>query len=222
LVVEHDRRLRERLGALLENAGWNVVLATSSLDALPHTASNPPDVILVDLALVDSDAVDVIRILSAGEIATPIIGIAESITASRLLAAFRNGASGCLTVADLPSRLLPALEEALDGGAPVSSHVGKILIDEVCLRTSRGSGPRPAVQALTSRERAVLEQLARGLSYEDVASVLGVSVNTVRTYVRTIYDKLAVRSRTEAVLVGLRLGIVNRTPFPKTGSRPPG
>jgi two-component system NarL family response regulator len=67
------------------------------------------------------------------------------------------------------------------------------------------------------RESAVLEQLARGLSYDDVASVLGVSVNTVRTYVRLIYDKLSVTSRTEAVLVALKLGIINRMPFPITG-----
>jgi DNA-binding NarL/FixJ family response regulator len=217
LVVENDRRLRERLVEILRNAGWEPALAASSLESLSWLAAHRPEVIIVDLGLADCDGVDVIRMLRSTESTIPVLGITSDVASGRILAAFRNGAAGCLLHDDLPARLVPALDELVQGEAPVSSRINKVLIGQVCHPAPKSSGGRPAVQALTLRESAVLEQLARGLSYDDVASVLGVSVNTVRTYVRLIYDKLSVTSRTEAVLVALKLGIISRMPFPMTG-----
>jgi DNA-binding CsgD family transcriptional regulator len=74
---------------------------------------------------------------------------------------------------------------------------------------------RTVVRALTDREQVVLGQMARGQRYEDIACVLGVSVNTVRTYIRSVYEKLGVNSRTEAVLLGMKLGMIAGTPYPK-------
>jgi len=71
-----------------------------------------------------------------------------------------------------------------------------------------GDPSEPRRRALTERERQVVEQFARGLSYAQVAGVLDISSNTVRTYVRAVYDKLRVTSKTEAVMVALRLGLV--------------
>jgi DNA-binding NarL/FixJ family response regulator len=220
LVVANDRRLRERLGETLRDAGWEPTLAASSIEAVSSIAANPPDVIIVDLGLDDVDGVDVIRILRAAEPRTPVLGVTSSVAPSRIMAAFRNGAAGCLLLDDLPARLLLALEELVQGEAPVSSRISKVLIKQVCHPDAKSSGDRPAVQPLTLRERAVLEQLARGLSYDDVASVLGVSVNTVRTYVRLIYEKLGVTSRTEAVLVAMKLGILGRPPLQRMTGRP--
>ena len=70
----------------------------------------------------------------------------------------------------------------------------------------------------------MLEQLARGLEYEDIGRLLGVSINTVRSYVRAIYEKLSVNSRTEAVVAGMKLGLVKNThtPFPSPSTSKPG
>jgi DNA-binding NarL/FixJ family response regulator len=123
----------------------------------------------------------------------------------RTLEAIRGGARGYLFKDDLGRGLEPALNEAFAGGAPMSRPVARLLLEELQRQLPPASELRPA---LTDRERQVIEQLARGLSYEQVALVLEISTNTVRSYVRTIYDKLCVSSKTEAVLAAVRLGII--------------
>jgi DNA-binding NarL/FixJ family response regulator len=96
--------------------------------------------------------------------------------------------------------------------------MGAMLFDHVRASRRPSSQQLRAVRPLTERERAVLEELARGLPYEDIGERLGISLNTVRSFVRTIYEKLDVSSRTAAVLAGIKLGLVKRTPFP--GAKP--
>ena len=213
LVMEHDQPIRERIAALLKRAGFHVDTAGSALEAQPSLA-NKPDLVLSGLEIPDVDGVDFIRKFVKSSSTVPVILLARRSDGSRVIAAIRSGARGCLFVDDLKERLLPAVKEALAGGRPMSRGLGPMLMEHVRQSGRHSSHERQAAKPLTEREREVLQQLARGLSYDDIGKMLGVSVNTVRSHVRTIYDKFEVNSRTEAVLLAMKLGLVKRTPYP--------
>jgi DNA-binding NarL/FixJ family response regulator len=212
LVVEDDHRLLELLDRSLRPPGWQPVLATTGAEALAHLRADDAIAVgLVDLGLPDVDGIALVKHLATAYPALPVVILTVCTDARRILEAFRAGARGYLFKEDLATMLAPALDEALAGGAPMSRAVARVLLAQV-----RGDG-RPVPVAppgepspdLTTRERQVIEQLARGLSYDDVARILVISPNTVRSHVRAIYEKLAVSSKTEAVLAALRLGLVS-------------
>jgi DNA-binding NarL/FixJ family response regulator len=208
LVIEDDARLHAPLKVVLGTGGWSARIAKTAAEGLALARAQRPQLVLLDLGLPDLDGVEVIPQLQAMYPDLPVVVLTAATSESRILAAFRAGACGYLFKDDVGERLLVALEEALSGGAPMSRRVASLVLQQ--LRDS--SIPLPAGDAksptLSSRELAVVEQLAHGLTYEQVAVALRVSVNTVRSHVRSIYEKLAVGSRTEAVLVALRLGLV--------------
>jgi len=174
--------------------------------------------VIVHLGLKDADPVAFVRAVSKRKPNLPVLALCPRGDDERVVAAVRGGARGCLYVDDLEARLSPALEEALAGGRPMSRGMAGLFLETV-RRTRVSSQQQQAVRPLTPRERAVLAELGRGAKYEDVAVNLGVSVNTVRTFVRSIYDKLGVDSRVDAVLLGIRLGLIKGTPFPTSKAR---
>ncbi len=116
----------------------------------------------------------------------------------------RAGAIGYLLKEDL-DQVVVAIHDALAGGAPMSRQVARVVLSEL-----KGPAPEPqlASTVLTARETEVVDALARGLTYDNVASLLAISSNTVRHHVRSIYHKLAVATKTEAVLEARRLGVI--------------
>lgn len=214
LVVEDDQRVRGLLGTVLCPAGWEAVLAGNGAEALAHLRADADiGVALVDLGLPDVDGVELIKRISATHPLLPAVVLTVCTEERRILEAFRAGARGYLFKEDLANLLAPAIEEAVAGGAPMSRAVARLVLAQL-RDDAPGEAATPPVPAtsrsiVTERERQVIEQLARGLSYSQVAGILQISSNTVRSYIRTIYEKLAVCSKTEAVLVALRLGIVS-------------
>jgi DNA-binding NarL/FixJ family response regulator len=213
LVVEHDRPTRDKVVSLLKEADFSVDAASTASEA-QVSFSKQIDLILAGLEIPDVDGVDFIRKLVKSAPGSPVVVLARRTDGSRVIAAIRSGARGCLFIDDLRARLLPAVKEALAGGRPMSRGLGPMLLEHVRQSGRHSSHERQAAKPLTERERQVMQELARGLSYEDMAKALGVSVNTVRTHVRMIYDKFEVNSRTEAVLLAMKLGLVKRTPYP--------
>jgi DNA-binding NarL/FixJ family response regulator len=208
LVVEDDARLRTLLTTFFCPPGWKAVPASSGGEALARLREEPVSVALVDLGLPDIDGVDLIRKLSSNHPGMPVIVLTVCTEERRILDSFRAGARGYLFKEDLGHGLAAALEEALAGGAPMSRAVARLLLDQLRRDASSSQRDKELSAGFTDRERQVIEQLARGLTYGEVGIVLGISANTVRTYVRAIYEKLCVGSRTEAVLMALRLGIL--------------
>jgi DNA-binding NarL/FixJ family response regulator len=216
LVVEDDERVRGLLATMLCPPGWDPVLAGNATEALAQLRKNADiGVALVDLGLPDLDGVELIKRIAAAYPSLPAVVLTVCTEERKILEAFRAGARGYLFKEDLANLLAPALEEAVAGGAPMSRAVARLVLAQVrderdddgdAAKTTLPAASRPIV---TERERQVIEQLARGLSYSQVAGILDISSNTVRSYIRTIYEKLAVCSKTEAVLVALRLGIVS-------------
>jgi DNA-binding NarL/FixJ family response regulator len=213
LVVEQDQPLRERVVSMLKRGGFQVDAVGTALEAQPSLAGKL-DLVLTGLEIPDIDGVDFIRQFVKSSSGIPVIVLARRSDGSRVIAAIRSGVRGCLFVDDLKDRLLPAVKEALAGGRPMSRGLGPMLMEHVRQSGRHSSHERQAAKPLTEREKEVLQQLARGLSYEDIGKLLAVSVNTVRSHVRTIYDKFEVNSRTEAVLLAMKLGLVKRTPYP--------
>jgi DNA-binding NarL/FixJ family response regulator len=213
LVVQADMPARERVVSTLKKAGYRVEAVGNALDARMALVDEVA-AILSGLDIPDVDGVDFIRKMVKSNPEIPVVVLARRSDGSRVIAAIRSGARGCLFVDDLRNRLLPVVKEALAGGRPMSRGLGPMLIEHVRQSGRHSSHERQAAKPLTLRECEVLRQLARGFSYEDIGKALDVSVNTVRSHVRTIYDKFEVNSRTEAVMLAMKLGIVNRTPSP--------
>jgi DNA-binding NarL/FixJ family response regulator len=208
LVVEDDLRLTEMLASVLRPPGWEPIFAASGSEALMQLrAGAVPAVALVDLGLPDIDGIELIRKMAAFRPGLPVVVLTACTHTSRILESIRAGATGYLFKEDLGRGLGAALGEAASGGAPMSPAVARFVLDQVRVQ-GLPSATRVPPPVLTERERQVVEQLARGLSYGQVAGVLDISANTVRTYVRGIYEKLCVCSKTEAVLAALRLGLI--------------
>jgi DNA-binding NarL/FixJ family response regulator len=112
------------------------------------------------------------------------------------------GATGYLLKRTTREKLLEAIRESTTGGAPMSTEIARRVvqffheIDRLPVKTQ----PSPEIKGLTDREVQVLELLSKGHSYKEIADLLSISFETVRTHVRSIYDKLHVHSRTEATL----------------------
>lgn len=209
LVVEDDPRLRGLLGTVLCPVGWDPVLAATGGEALASLRDDKDiQVALIDLGLPDVDGVELIGRMSAAHPLVPTIVLTVCTEERKILDAFRAGARGYLFKEDLTRVLAPALKEALAGGAPMSRAVARLVLAQI-RPPAEPTAPAVSTPAVTERERQVIEQLARGLSYAQVGAVLDISPNTVRSYIRTIYEKLAVSSKTEAVLEALRLGILD-------------
>jgi DNA-binding NarL/FixJ family response regulator len=200
LLVEDDEHSRAAAQTLLESAGYQVKSAESGQTALRLFREQTPEIVLLDLGLPDVDGAALVRLMQAENASVPIIVLSVVTSEARILEALRAGALGYLFKEDL-GRLLPALSEALAGGAPMSPSVARLVLGQLHERPSQ---PPPTL--LTTREREVLERLAGGLSYEQIASALQVALNTVRTHVRSIYRKLDAATRLEAVLAGVKQG----------------
>jgi DNA-binding NarL/FixJ family response regulator len=127
---------------------------------------------------------------------------------AHLFDSLRAGAVGYLLKDDLFEHLLPSLDDVCAGGAPMSASIARRV-----LRSFRAPAEpaAPEEPALTPREVEVLGLLARGCTYDEVARMLAISPNTVRTYIRSTYEKLHVSSKTEAALEAIRRGLIRRT-----------
>jgi len=205
LVVEDDRRLRDGLRSLIDGTpGYRCVEAVASLEeALRRHAGEAPDVVLLDIHLPGvwgSSGVGGIRERYPG--AAPVMLTAFD-DDELVFESLCNGAVGYILKKTAPAKLLEQIAEAHTGGAPMSPEIAR----KVVARLRRFVAPPPRA-ALAPQETRLLELLARGRSYQAAANELGITINTVRNYVRNIYEKLEVHSKAEAVSKGLRGGLV--------------
>jgi DNA-binding NarL/FixJ family response regulator len=202
LIVEDDARLRDVLSLLLGGT-YLTKLVGSAREALDALSLGDFTLALVDLRLPDMDGVQLISLLAAQRPGMPMLVLSAVSRDAEIVAALRAGASGYLFKEDLGARLLPAIEDALEGGVPLSRGAARVLRDE--LRRSEATEEREP-SPLTEREHEVLSLLARGLSYEDIAQTISISLNTVRGHVRALYEKLGVSTKSEAVMVAIQRG----------------
>lgn len=205
-LIEDKRLLREGLGAILgRSAGLTCVGTYPSLeDALPALEEAPCDVLLLDIGLPGMSGVDGVRVVKERFPAVAVLMLTVYDDEDKVFEALRRGADGYLLKKTPPEKIVEAVRQARDGGAPLSPEVARRMVEHF---QSLPAAPR-AASPLTPQETTLLRRLAEGHSYKAAADALGVSINTVRDHVRSIYEKLHVHSKSEAVGKALRSRLI--------------
>jgi DNA-binding NarL/FixJ family response regulator len=197
IVVEDDRGLREQLVEIIKSASdINCIGAYSSAeDALSEILLKKPDVVLMDIKLPRMSGIDCVAKIKQADSKIQVIMVTVYEDSERIFRALKAGAGGYLVKSDRPRQLLEAIRDIQGGGSPMSSHIARKVVDYFHLL-----GPSPIQgENLTPREFEILELLATGLLYKEIASQLDISAHTVRTHIVHICEKLHVRNRVEAV-----------------------
>ena len=205
-IVEDRREIRDGLAALVAGTdGFECTAAFRSMEeALPALEARPPDLVLVDIGLPGMSGIEGIRRLKAKRAALHAVVLSVYDDDDRIFDALCAGACGYLLKKTPPDRLLDGLREAAAGGGPMSPEVARRVI--ALFREFRP--PARVDYDLTPHELRLLGMFVQGHNYKTAAAELGVSVNTVSFHVRSIYEKLQVHSRTEAVAKALRENLV--------------
>ncbi len=207
-VVEDNPAAQEALrmlidgthGYLCTGAWGSAELALDGLAALEA----PPDVLLLDINLPGMTGSEAVRIFHERHPSMSILMLTLHDDEDRIFESLCNGASGYLLKKTPPARLLEAIREAREKGAPLSPEIAHKVV-----RLFRDIRPPSRVEAdLTRLETKLLSLLAEGYSYQAAADEMRVSINTVRNYIRSIYDKLHVHSKSEAVSKALKAGLI--------------
>jgi DNA-binding NarL/FixJ family response regulator len=159
-------------------------------EALRLLPAVKPDVVLMDLQLPGMSGIECIAALRAVWPGCQAIMLTVFEQDEQVFQALSAGACGYLVKRTPPARILEAIHEVREGGSPMSAHIARMVV---------ASFRKEATNALSQQETEVLARLSRGETYSTIANELGISVHTVRNYIRRIYDKLQVHSRTEAV-----------------------
>jgi DNA-binding NarL/FixJ family response regulator len=201
-IVDDEADLREHIADYLAAAG-NICCKSayaSAEEALEHLPQDKPDVILMDINLGEMDGIECVRRLTAVMPKAQVLMLTVFEDPDQIFRALSAGASGYLLKRLSPKKLLEAIEEVCAGGSPMSAPIARKVVQS--FKTAPAHGDESV--ALSPRERSVLDGLAHGLAYKQIAGQLGVSIHTVRNYIRRIYEKLHVCTRTEAVAKFLR------------------
>jgi DNA-binding NarL/FixJ family response regulator len=196
-VVEDDARVRGSFSRLVDRAdGFSCVSQHSSaeeaLDELPLVR---PDVVLMDINLPGINGVECVRKLKSLLPNSQVVMLTVYEDTDLIFGALAAGATGYLLKRTPPDELLRGISDVHRGGSPMTSHIARKVVQSFRQSDPEGSEVGP----LSRREREVLDYLARGYLYKEIAAELAISYDTVHTYVRRIYEKLQVHSRTEAV-----------------------
>ncbi len=205
-IIEDDRQTRGGLRFLIDNTpGYRCLWDHGSVeDALRSSKGDPPDVLLLDIHLPGIGGDAAVPKLRGVWPSVEILMLTVFVEEDRVFQSICNGASGYLLKKTPPDRLLQAIREAHDGGAPMSPEIARKVVD---LFRKTGAPTKPEAE-LTAQERRLLALLAQGYRYQAAGDELHISVNTVRNYVRSIYEKLHVHSKSEAVSKAIRQRLI--------------
>jgi len=211
-IVEDSSGTRESLTALLDRSpGLRCVGShANGEEALRDLPAQSPDVVLMDINLPGMSGVEAVRRLKPALPTTQFVMLTVYEDADHIYNALAAGATGYLLKQTPRDELLDALADVHRGGSPMTSNIARKVVQSFRQAPSAAS----AGEGLSPREQEVLDLLARGYLYKEIAERLNISVPTVNTYVRRMYEKLHVRSRAQAVAKYAHLA--------GSASRPPG
>lgn len=196
-IVEDDDWIRDNLAAALDAAPGLQCLSRfgSAEDALAALPANSPDVVLMDIGLPRMNGIECVRRLKTLCPATQVLMLTVYGDSERVFAALLAGADGYLLKRADREELFEAIRQVHRGESPMDGHIAR----QVVQFFNRKGVAAVEVDQLSRREREVLEHLARGEAYKQIADTLGISIETLRGYIKTVYRKLHVHSRGEAV-----------------------
>lgn len=192
VVVEDNKTLNEAFTHIInENQKFQVTGSYFNCeDALSNLKYDEPDIVLMDIQLPGINGVEGTKRIKKINPKTNILIITVYENSETVFDALCAGAIGYLTKNTTSEKLIAALEEVLEGGAPMSIHIAKMVVS---------SFKKNVHSDLTSREHEVLTLLSKGKSYRSIAETLIISTNTIKFHIKNIYDKLQVTSKEEAI-----------------------
>jgi len=196
-IVEDNEQLRTTLARVINRAeGFRCLShygdAESALDGLPK---DKPQVVLMDINLPGINGVECVRRLKPLLPETQVMMLTVYEDTDNIFNALAAGAAGYLLKRTKGAELLEAIREVHSGGSPMTAHIAR-KVTQSFIRAGPSTQP---TENLSDREQEVLDCLSQGFLYKEIAEKLGISYETVHTYIRRIYEKLQVRTRTEAV-----------------------
>ena len=197
-IVEDDRGTRESLKELLNRApGLHCIGAHSNgEEALRLLRAENPNVVLMDINLPGMSGIECVAHLKESSPKTQVLMLTTYEDGDLIFESLRAGASGYLLKNMAPSELVHAVEQVHAGGSPMSMHIARKVVNYF----QQIRRPSYEMEKLTRRELEILGLLAKGFLYKEIADQLGISLSTVRAHLHTVYEKLHVQSRTEAVV----------------------
>lgn len=201
-LVEDNDQLRGTLARVIGRAdGYQCVgqYATAE-EALAAIPKERPNVVLMDINLPGMSGVECVRQLKLLAPETLVVMLTAYEDTDNIFNSLAAGASGYLLKRTTSAELLAAIRDVQKGGSPMTTHIARKVVQSF---QKAGPSPQPT-ENLSAREQEVLDCLSQGLIYKEIAEKLGISYETVHTYIRRIYEKLQVRTRTEAVAKFLR------------------
>ncbi len=201
-IVEDSEQVRGTLARLINRAeGFrcpsHYANAEAALEGLPR---DRPDVVLMDINLPGINGVECVRRLKELLPDTQVVMLTVYEDTENIFNALAAGASGYLLKRTTSAELLAAIRDVRQGGSPMTTHIARKVVQSF---QKAGASARPT-ENLSPREKEVLDCLSQGFLYKEIADKLSISYETVHTYIRRIYEKLQVRTRTEAVAKFLR------------------
>lgn len=209
LLVEDDDPTRLRLqGALAADAEFEVTAVANLADARASIAQQPPHVLLTDLELPDGHGTRLTAEVHAAHPQVEILVISVLCDERNVVAAIASGASGYIVKDALPEDIGITVRQVLQGHSPLSAAIARYILRQV--QPAR-SGEAPATGdrlGLTAREVDILWGIAKGMTYNEIADGLGISRKTVPNYIKSIYRKLEVNSRGEAVFEAISRNLI--------------
>ena len=201
-IVDDEKELCQSIAAFVNGTpGFRCVSTYHSGEAaLKRLPTEKPDVVLMDINMAGMNGIECVRRLKGLAPEMQIVMLTVYEDTEQIFNALSAGASGYMLKRLTPSKLLEAIREVHGGGSPMSSPIAR----KVVASFQRAKGADGEKMHLSTREQMVLDCFAKGLTYKQTADLLSISIDTARTYVRRIYDKLHVQSRTEAVAKYMR------------------
>jgi DNA-binding NarL/FixJ family response regulator len=201
-IVDDNEEIRSEIVRLLKRAeGFKLIgeFANGEI-ALKRIPDLQPDVVLMDINLPGMKGFECVRRIKALRPAIQFLMLTVHDDGESLFSSLRAGASGYLLKRTAIARLLEAIQDVYNGGAPMTPQLARRVV-QFFSQPATGSTP---LAKITPAERLFLDQLASGYAYKEIADRMNISIDTVRSHVRAVYEKLHVHSRTEAVVKYLR------------------
>lgn len=196
-IVEDDDWIRDNLAATLDATPGLCCHSRfgTAEEALAVLPAAPPDVVLMDIGLPRMNGVECVRRLKALCPSIQVLMVTVYGDSDRVFSALLAGADGYMLKRAAREELIDAIRHVYRGESPMDGHIAR----QVVQFFNRRGAVASAVEHLSPRERDVLDHLARGEAYKQIADALGISIDTLRGYIKAVYRKLHVHSRGEAV-----------------------
>lgn len=204
IIFEDNNGLRKGLEELLQLTDEFVVIAAydNCMQAEQQVREGTPDVILMDIDMPGRTGIEAVKIIRSFNKEVQIIMLTVFDDSTHVFDAICAGASGYLLKKNVSEKLIPSIKEVLDGGAPMSPSIAKMVVNSMQQSTATN------IYNFNEKEKVILSLLCKGNSYKMIADETGYAFETIRSYIKKIYEKLQVHSATEAVSKAIKERLV--------------